>query len=234
MNKRLAEAGVGGLGLDILERKRLSDAGLTDSGYGSGSGSGGSGNKGGHSARFEKMHEQAFEKMEGIDKHYAARRPSPEKNIIGKKRKSDAMGALGYGRKASGARVISNGARKRMGMESLVNEDGVVADEQAEFDGNGRHSKRPRFEKGRHVSIARPPNAHGTDDGQGSEEMTQEQRDKEAGRLLKEREAIKRKLEMNRKRRRSSMGRPSLGPMGLPATRKDFPPSHSRLLCKKC
>jgi hypothetical protein len=55
-----------------------------------------------------------------------------------------------------------------------------------------------------------------TPHSQGREgEMNAEEREREAKRLLKEREAIKRKLEMNKKRRRSSIGRPSLGGKGL-------------------
>jgi len=141
------------------------------------------------------MHEEAFGKMEGIDTHYAARRAGPAKTqerdgagggivaISGKKRKSDAMRL----EKGTGTRVISSGVRKRMDgdVDEGVEEDGTVL----------RHAKRPRFEKGGGlcVSIAPLPNPRAggerSGDGSGEGEMTQEERDKEAKRLLKEREA---------------------------------------------
>jgi hypothetical protein len=94
-------------------------------------------------------------------------------------------------------------------------------------DGQRRLSKRPRFEKGHRVSMAPSPNSN-SGNGEGDVEIDQEARDKEAKRLLKEREAIKRKLEMNKQKRRSSMGRPSLG-RGLAATRKFISVFSSRL-----
>jgi hypothetical protein len=241
MNKRLAKAGVDGLGVDILERKRLSDAGLGLVGV-----AGGSGNKGvgsGTSAKFQKMHEEAFARMKGIDTHYAAKRVIRGKDndigmskggdgtkVAGKKRKSDAMG-LGKGVskrsvsgiRMNGVRAISSEVRKNTVPGSNGDDDGEGGEEEgAETGNNGRHAKRPRFEKGRRVSIVLPPNTHTANGGEGNPDMTQEERDKEANRLLKEREAIKRKLEMNKQRRRSSMGRPSLGGKGLMSPRKNF------------
>jgi hypothetical protein len=51
--------------MDILARKRVSDAGL-------GLGMAGRSRGVGVTDRFEKMHEGVFAKMDGIDKHYAA------------------------------------------------------------------------------------------------------------------------------------------------------------------
>ncbi|KIM73634.1 hypothetical protein PILCRDRAFT_828931 [Piloderma croceum F 1598] len=222
MNKRLREAGVEAVGMDILER-RGSLGGTTRKVAGvGGRGGGGSGGKVG--AMFEKMHEEAFGKMEGIDTHYAARRAGPAKeegaaSVVGKKRKSDAMGigkglpkSVGVGVRVNGTRTISNGVRKRMGPASFVDEGEGVEEDGADAESSMRHSKRPRFEKGRRVSIAPLPTPH-SQEREG--EMNAEEREREAKRLLKEREAIKRKLEMNKKRRRSSMGRPSLGGKGL-------------------
>lgn len=232
MNKRLVAAGVDGVGMDILKRKRMSDAGLLSVEEGTSGGRNPRG--GGATAKFEKMHEGVFEKMEGIDRHYAARRVCPDKakglgasgeakKVIGTKRKSDAMG-LGKGvskRIVSGARVISNGVRRKMVPASFRDNDepAGVDEEETELgiEVSGRRSKRPRFETGKSVSIAPLPS---TSDGTGDE--TQQDRDREAKRLLKEREAIKRKLEMNKQKRRSSMGRPSLGGRGFVATRKNF------------
>ena len=240
MNKRLAKAGVDGLGVDILERKRLSDAGLGLVGIGGSNGdkAGGSG----ASARFQKMHEEAFEKMKGIDTHYAAKRVIRGKDndmgkskggegtkVAGKKRKSDAMGLEKgvsmrsvSGIRMNGVKVVSSGLRKNIISGSNGDDVGEGGEEEGAGTGNVRHSKRPRFEKGRRVSIVLPPNTHPANGGDGNPDMTQEQRDKEAKRLLKEREAIKRKLEMNKQRRRSSMGRPSLGGKDLMSPRKNF------------
>lgn len=224
MNKRLADAGVDGLGMDILERKRISDAGLSLSNTMQASG-------GDRNLRFDHIHEREFSKMDGIDKHYAARRAGPNKHVVGMKRKSDALGVgkgvlvsaagkrrvsgAGTKRRASGARVASNGARKNIVPGSFGDDEEEDVDQ--DEDENRRQSKRPKFEKGRRVSIAPPPKA---DDGEEAE-MTQEERDKESKRLAKEREAIKRKLEINKQRRRSSMGRPSVGGRGFVA--RKFP-----------
>ena len=214
INKRLAEQGVEGLGMDILERKRVSDAGL---------GLGPPRDKptvGRMTSRFDRVHDAAFSKMDGIDKHYAAKRGSPERIAIGVKRKSDAIGSgLGKGSpsgkqrvsggRVGGPRIISNAVRKKMVPGSFGIEDDDVEEEEGEKE--KRHSKRPKFEKGRRISIALPPVTVGRED----EGMTQEERDKETRRLAKEREAIKRKLELNKQRRRSSMGRPSMGGRGI-------------------
>jgi hypothetical protein len=75
-----------------------------------------------------------------------------------------------------------------------------------------QHSKRPRFENGRRVSITPLPTPH----SQGHEgETNAEERAREAKRLMKEREAIKRKFEINNTKRSSSIGRSSLGWKGL-------------------
>jgi hypothetical protein len=228
MNKRLKEAGVETVGMDILARRGSLGDTREVAGVGGRSG-GGSGGKVG--AKFDKMHEEAFGRMEGIDTHYAARRAGSAKekdtaSVVGKKRKSDAMGlgkglpkGVGVGVRVSGTRTISNGVRKRMGPASFVDEGEGVEEDGADAESSMRHSKRPRFEKGRRISIAPLPTPH-SQEREG--EMNAEEREIEAKRLLKEREAIKRKLEMNKKRRRSSMGRPSLGGKGLAGVSRKF------------
>ncbi|KAF7968022.1 hypothetical protein HWV62_32150 [Athelia sp. TMB] len=197
MNARLASAGVQGLSADILERKRVSDAGLAQAAASAKPTGSGIKNK------FDKMHDSVFEKMQGIDTHYAARRPVP---IAGNKRKSDALGPVG------------GIAGKKTKVPGAFGDD----DENDEEEQGRRTSKRPKFEKGRRISIAPPPG-----EGEGGE-RSQKERDEEAARLAKEREAIKRKLELNKQRRRSSMGRPSLGrgpvaaPKAKPASRFGF------------
>lgn len=208
MNKRLAEAGVARVELDLLDRaanKNKTDAsmGMVDK-------------KTAVGEKFDKVHENAFKKMDSIANHYAAKRPSPNK-----KRKSSALG-VGDGRgpakrkssigtKAAGARVISNGVRKKMVPGGFDDEE--EEDEQEDL-GERRLSKRPRMESevsdapvqetAKRVSIAPvvPDNKQNEDSGE---------KEREERRKQKEREAVKRKLEINKARRRSSMGRVSVG-----------------------
>ncbi|EGO01234.1 hypothetical protein SERLA73DRAFT_159705 [Serpula lacrymans var. lacrymans S7.3] len=207
MNKKLAEEGVETVKIDVLEQRksrRNQDAA-----------SGGSGNSGEKvnlrvGEIFDKLHEQEFEKMDSIANHYAAKRGSPVKDApVSKKRKSS-VAAVGHGQRpgpagrnrASGARVISAGARKKMVPGAFGDDD----DDDELID--RRTSKRPRMD---------PAEAG---DKQKDEEkkvtiaqiaVEQGERDEEAKRLQKEREAIRRKLDHNKAKRRSSMGRPSLG-----------------------
>ncbi|KZP30800.1 hypothetical protein FIBSPDRAFT_850243 [Athelia psychrophila] len=189
MNSRLAQAGVQGLSADILERKRVSDAGLAQGPVQRATGGAGGGIKN----KFDRMHDGAFDKMQGIDAHYAAKRAVVP--VAGSKRKSDALGPT---RAVGGRNKIVPGA---FGDEDEDDEGGEADN------GRLRQSKKTKFEKGKRISIAAPPAA---EEGEGAE-RTQAERDQEGARLAKEREAIKRKLELNKARRRSSMGRPSIG-----------------------
>ncbi|PIL28768.1 hypothetical protein GSI_08812 [Ganoderma sinense ZZ0214-1] len=169
--------------------------------------------------RFSKAHAAEFNKMDSITSHYAARRPP--------KRKSDALGhghagrpSVGQRRRSSaaGARVISAGARRKMGVPGGfgADDDDLSDDEQREEAGNGgkareeneeeedagarRSSKRIRITEGwdvhragQRVSLAPPlPPA-------------------EEEKKVKGREAVKRELDAAKARRRSSRGRPSIG-----------------------
>ncbi|KII91798.1 hypothetical protein PLICRDRAFT_82004, partial [Plicaturopsis crispa FD-325 SS-3] len=191
MNKRLAGAGVEQVSIDVLDRSKrpASEVDLTA--------------RPAADERFGKAHEQVFSKMDSIATHYAAKRASPDK-----KRKSSALG-VGDGRRgpsgkrksnASGARVISNGTRKHMIPGAFGEEEDDEEDE-----GDRRSSKRPRVaddagpSEPKRVSIA--PAAGPREDANDDAEKKKQ----------KEREAIKRKLDMNKARRRSSMGRVSVG-----------------------
>ncbi|OSD01038.1 hypothetical protein PYCCODRAFT_1453015 [Trametes coccinea BRFM310] len=180
-------------------------------------GAGGSGDGSGAGDRFAKVHEAEFAKMDSIANHYAARRPTANN----RKRKSDVLGPGGprAGQKrrssAAGARVISNGVRKKMAVpggfggdddEASESEEEPQApgskapgDDEVEDAGARRSSKRMRItegwdvHRGQRVSIAPPlPPAE--------EEKKQREKD-----------AIKRELEAAKARRRSSRGRPSMG-----------------------
>ncbi|EED79347.1 predicted protein [Postia placenta Mad-698-R] len=165
---------------------------------------------------FAKAHEDAFGKMDSIATHYDARHPSQtQAQPNSKKRKSDALGigpAPGAKRKSSaaGARVISAGVRKKMGVpgafgadEDNDNDNGDGDDDGSEEDpGDRRSSKRIRttsgndVHSGQRVSLA--PSAGADPD---AEDLKKQ----------KEREAIRRKLDANKARRRSSRGRVSIG-----------------------
>ncbi|KZT63527.1 hypothetical protein DAEQUDRAFT_733719 [Daedalea quercina L-15889] len=165
--------------------------------------------------RFEKAHEVQFNKMDSIANHYAAKRPVAPGASAGrpasKKRKSDALGlghAPGIKRKSSaaGTRVISNGARKRMAVPGGFGADDDD-DEEDEDPGDRRSSKRVRVSEvdgvhhGKRVSIAPPASVIQACADAGEQEAKKQ----------KEREAIRRKLDANKARRRSSRGRVSVG-----------------------
>lgn len=206
MNKRLQEEGVQGVGLDIINNLHpgahsQKDLALRDI-------EALPGNKRGEiKEKFEKMHEEEFRKMEGIDvvvKRKAERSPRKESEpVLGKKRKSsaiardDAGGRRGPGGpvagRASGTRVISNGRRAKAIPGAFGDEDG---DEEEVEDENVRAEKRVRVDSG----------AAGSSTVLSPEELKKKEEEEEEERKFKEREreAIRRKLEMNRAKRRSS------------------------------
>lgn len=154
---------------------------------------------------FEKMHQAEFDKMEGIDalvKRKAmasAKTGNNASNVAGKKRKSSVLveeprrvppQAVG---RASSTRVISNGRRSKMGSEAFSNEG---SDQAADAD-EERGKKRPKVDES-------STDVHATN--------LEAQKKKE-----KEREVVRRKLEINKAKRRSSAaaakqnGRVSIG-----------------------
>ncbi|KAI0942846.1 hypothetical protein AcV7_002144 [Taiwanofungus camphoratus] len=212
MNKRLAEAGV-----------QKVDKGLqgkaTGEGYVFGNHVGAVDGRAHSRAespdRFAKVHENAFSKMDSITTHYAARRgmQTTSRQAPGsKKRKSDVLGVGSVPvakRKSSaaGARVISTGVRKKMGIPGAFGDGDDDENDDEEDPGERRSSKRIRVadeedvHQGKRVSIAPPLRIEGElDEG----EMKKK----------KEREAIRRKLDANKARRRSSRGRVSVGAKG--------------------
>jgi hypothetical protein len=220
MNKRLADQGIEPLSLDMLN-----GAGQSTVNLGANSKTAGTAPLVAGAARFESAHEREFNKMDSIANHWSARRAALEPfAITGKKRKSGLM--LGKksrpsGSKVSATRVISGGRRKK-GIP------GAFGDDDADDDGvDGeeirRLSKKPRVEGdteqtvsneqavAKRVSIA-PPAMEG-DEAQHDEERKR----------LREKEAIRRKLDKSKARRRSSMGRVSIGGKAPLVPRKIIP-----------
>ena len=152
--------------------------------------------------KFQKLHESEFEKMEGIDalvKRRAERSPQKstgEEDVnVGKKRKSGAIAkesvdANGFGPRrpsaftgrASSTRVISNGRRSKVVIP------GAFGSEEDEEDDDARTGKRARME----------PETQPLPLEQEQKKSQQEIRSE------RENEAIRKKLEANRARRRSS------------------------------
>ncbi|KAF8584616.1 hypothetical protein K439DRAFT_1660687 [Ramaria rubella] len=205
MNARLGLTGTSNaVGLDLLQNRRAGDqpAPLF---------SGNGRTKTDVTNKFDKAHEREFQKMEGLGEWYARRNAaSPGKSDsqgaeVGRKRKSDALG--GPHRKAIGpsnprarrsSRVVTTGTRRSL-----------VAAAEAE-DANERRTKRVRISvvEGGDSTKAGPAEAENQKDFSMDAD---EEKDKTNEEKEKERAAIKKRLEISRARRRSSMGRVSVG-----------------------
>ncbi|KIJ16450.1 hypothetical protein PAXINDRAFT_168567 [Paxillus involutus ATCC 200175] len=206
MNKRLAEEGVEGVDIDVLNNRQKATEGKGEEKVALGVGD-----------MFEEVHQREFNKMDSIATHYAAKRgvqSNPHKPIVSKKRKSSLVvkerrsGVPATQHRPSGVRVASGASSKKIlpgGFGDEDDEDEVV---------DRRMSKRPRIDREepsgsdapaqpKRVSLAPPPSD--------AEEEAHKQ---------KEREAIRRRLEHNKAKRRSSMGRPSLGRAPIPQKTK--------------
>lgn len=200
MNKRLQEDGVETLGIDLLDKLGKGTRPVVPL-PGSVSRDKRAEERAKVKDKFEKAHEEEFNKMESIGGWSGKTREPPKRRESGMKRKSmSGSGALGVGggrrpsaaaaRSGAGTRVISNGRRKRMVPGGFDEDD----EEEEEDDKERKDSKRVR------LSITTP-----------DVDAAQEDKTKEEERKQKERDAIRRKLELNKARRRSSMGRVSVG-----------------------
>jgi hypothetical protein len=148
MNKRLSAAGAQKVGADLFGGSVIATVQRTDSGSLRGRET---------QDRFDKVHEEQFNKMDSIANHYAAKRGAPES----KKRKSDVLGqgsAPAVKRSSADTRVISAGPRKRMGIPGGFGED---EDDDAQEEEDRRMSKRVRVleedggkDKGRRLTIS--------------------------------------------------------------------------------
>lgn len=217
MNKRLREEGVEGVGMDLISKLQ---PGAHSNGVGMLT------NRdpkpllktNGIKEKFEKMHEEEFKKMEGIDGLVKRRNMSPQKDTgsgresivaLGKKRKSSVLGhGAGrdrYGRRVGGdaaagrisaTRVISTGRRPRVLPGSFGDDDGEDSDNE-----EGDHFEELNEVKDKRARFEPPSVDESGKDKEAEEKMEEERKQKE-----KEKEAIRRKLEMNKARRRSSVG----------------------------
>jgi hypothetical protein len=196
MNKRLAEEGVEVIDANVLNNRRTTTEESVEKQEGNAPLRAGD--------MFERIHRKEFDKMDSITSHYAAKRgaqstdPQP---ILSKKRKSSLVvkerqsGVPVTRHRPNGSRVPSGASVKMLpgGLGEEGDEDDEVAD---------RHmSKRPRVEREGSDAPAQPDRTSLAPPPDPVKEA-QEQ---------KEREAIRRRLEHNKAKRRSSMGRPSLG-----------------------
>ncbi|KAI9507268.1 hypothetical protein F5148DRAFT_141366 [Russula earlei] len=190
MNKRLSVAGVQKVGADVFGRIPVTASGSIPD-----LGNLGEQIKG---DRFNKVHEEQFNKMDSIATHYAAKRGVPGS----KKRKSNVLAhgtAPATKRSSAGLRISNTASYKRMGIPGGFDDEEAVDEVQEEED--RRMSKRVRVleddggkDKGRRLTI--------------SPKKTEAEK-KQAER---ERAATRKMLEVRKDKRRSSRhgGRTSL------------------------
>ncbi|KAI6018354.1 hypothetical protein EDC04DRAFT_3093303 [Pisolithus marmoratus] len=205
MNNRLAADGIEGVNIDVLQSRQKRggvDGTDNDQAMGGDRAVGGMAN-----ALFDKAHQDAFDKWS---------RSAPEP-ILSKKRKSSLVikekkvGGTTR-RRTSGLRAANRTAKGKAIPGGFGDED---EDEDEEEDaGQRRMSKRPRLETETAVE------AEGQPSNSGETNKTTPDADKEKEeeeRKQKERELVRRRLEYNKAKRRSSMGRPSLAGRAPPA-----------------
>ncbi|KAH7883053.1 hypothetical protein F5I97DRAFT_1930644 [Phlebopus sp. FC_14] len=208
MNRRLAEEGVDPVNIGVIENHRKSTQEATDE-------------KLGEKVdlriadKFDKLHQEEFDKMKSITSHYAAKRGSqgnaPEP-IVSKKRKSSLVvkekksGVPAPRHRPSGSRVASGASSTKKPIP------GGFGDEDDDDGADRRTSKRPRVD----MTEKSDTEASTQDKRVSTAPIASETDQKEEMRKQKEREVIRRRLEHNKAKRRSSMGRPSLVGRGVP------------------
>ena len=177
MNKRLSAAGVQKVETDVFGTIPVATA---------------ASNRDARSSRapdrFDKLHEEQFNKMDSIANHYAARRGS-------KKRKSDVFGqgsAPARKRSSVSAHVLGAASRTRMGIPGGFDDEDEAMDD-VQDEGDRRMSKRVRVleedggkDKGRRLTIS------------------PRKTDAEEKQAEKERAATRKMLEKRKEKRRSS------------------------------
>lgn len=235
MNARLGLTGDKAVGINLLAGReklpKLSEEELLNYQFGRNKGSYDKARGDGQSAssRFDRAHEKEFSKMEGIDTH-TARRAQSRLNLaemnekteslaplpVNRKRRSSVLESnegIGIGRpsnlaakkrRSSATRVISAASRRKMGM-GIPGAFGCSDDEEEEVE-EERETKRicvehTSGERVKRVSIAPP-----------AIKSDYNNADVDGEKQRKQNEAIKRKLEYQKARRRSSKGRPSIAP----------------------
>lgn len=193
MNSRLEAEGVAGVGIEVLRHRKQSTTAHPNE-------DDAQQEKESMRVLFNKAHQAQFDKMDSITKHYAARRGEPSKPdtapVLGKRKSSAAPASIvGKNRKSSVVvkkdRVPSTSSVRLRPIPKKIVPGGFGDDEDDE------DSER---EEGRQLS-----KRVRVDPAEDAERVREEEK------KLKEREAIRRKLDANKAKRRSSMGRPSIG-----------------------
>ncbi|KAG2040678.1 hypothetical protein BDR03DRAFT_98862 [Suillus americanus] len=198
MNARLKTEGVASVDFEILRQRQQSTSRQSTAEDPQ------QGKKAGTSQLFDKAHQAQFDKMDSITNHYAARRGLPSDAeaapLLGKRKTAAGPASIaGKTRKSSVVvkkdRVPSTSSvRLRPVSKKVVpggfgdNDDDDDDEEEDDREDDRRKSKRVRVDP---VEIA--------------------ELEREEAKKLKEREVIRRKLDANKAKRRSSMGRPSIG-----------------------
>ncbi|OAX40399.1 hypothetical protein K503DRAFT_768604 [Rhizopogon vinicolor AM-OR11-026] len=195
MNARLEAEGVAGVDMDVLRHRQQSMSSQPNEDDLQ------QGKKAGTSmgTLFDKAHQAQFDKMDSIANHYAARRGSSKSDaapVLGKRKSSAAPPSIaGKTRKSSVVvkkdRVPSTSSVKLRPIPKKVVPGGFGDDDEdddSEREEDKRQSKRVRVDPVEDAEMIR-----------------------EEAKKLKEREAIRRRLDANKAKRRSSMGRPSMG-----------------------
>ncbi|KAG1900192.1 uncharacterized protein F5891DRAFT_1034592 [Suillus fuscotomentosus] len=198
MNARLRSEGVASVDFDVLRRQQqsMSRHSITEDLQQE--------KKASSSQLFDKAHQAQFDKMDSITSHYAARRgllSSAEAAPVLGKRKTTAGPASITGKTRKSSVVVkkdrvpsTSSVRLRPVSKKVVpggfgdNDDDDDGEEEDEQENDRRKSKRFRIDPIEDTELER-----------------------EETKKLKEREAIRRKLDANKAKRRSSMGRPSIG-----------------------
>ncbi|KAG1732114.1 hypothetical protein EDB19DRAFT_1855562 [Suillus lakei] len=197
MNARLKSEGVASVDIDVLKHRQQSMSGQSTTEDPQQE------KKAGTSRLFDQVHQVQFDKMDSITSHYAARRGPPTN--------AEAAPVLGKRKSAAGPVPITGKTRKS---SVVVKKDRVPSTSSLRL--------RPVSKK------VVPGGFDDNDDDDDDQEEDQEddrrktkrvrtdpvadaEREREDAKKLKEREAIRRKLDANKAKRRSSMGRPSIG-----------------------
>lgn len=193
MNTRLEAEGIAGVDIEVLKLRQQSisaqpneDLPQQEKKAGSSMGT-----------LFDKAHQAQFDKMDSITNHYAARRGLPSKPdaapVLGK-RKSFAAPASITGKTRKSSVVV-----KKDRVPSISSTKLRTIPKKVVPGGFGEGDDDSEREDGRqHKRVCVDP-------------VDEAEMEREEAKKLKEREAIRRKLDANKAKRRSSMGRPSMG-----------------------
>lgn len=208
MNKRLRQDGVDGIGMDLVTKLQ---AGAHAAGVDMivPSEEKGAPKTKIHKEKFDKLHEEDFSKMEGIDSLVKRR------GLL-KDRMSSVAAGHGIGRDRFGRRI--GGESGRLSAATMVNESREKRRSRVipgAFGDNDGEEETENREADVELTSENHKEQDKTNAGQDEEEARVEEEQKH-----KEREAIKKKLEINKARRRSSAagarGRVSIGRGGVP------------------